>query len=66
VPIERRGTLAQTLAVTIPRLHDASLNALEAVLDGAVFEGERQVPGGHYRTTPTLGDYLHVRRSLHD
>lgn len=66
VPIERRGTLAETLAATIPRLHEASLNALEAVLDGAGFEGERQEPGGHHRTTPTLGDYLHVRKSLRD
>lgn len=66
VPIERRGTLAATLAATIPRLHEASLNALEAVLDGATFEGEPQPAGKHYRTTPTLRDYLHVRRSLRD
>jgi methionyl-tRNA formyltransferase len=66
VPIERRGTLGATLAATIPRLHEASLNALEAVLDGATFEGEPQPAGEQYRTTPTLGDYLHVRRSLRD
>ena len=66
VPIERRGTLAETLAATIPHLHEASLNALEAVLDGAAFEGDPQPAGKHYRTTPTLGDYLHVRRSLRD
>lgn len=66
VPIERRGTLAETLAATIPRLHDASLDALEAVLDTAAFEGERQPSGGHHRTTPTLGDYLSVRKSLRD
>jgi folate-dependent phosphoribosylglycinamide formyltransferase PurN len=66
VPIERRRTLAETLAATIPRLHEASLNALEAVLDGATFEGERQPSGGRHRTTPSLGDYLHVRRSLRD
>jgi methionyl-tRNA formyltransferase len=62
--IERRGTLAETLAATIPRLHEASLDALEAVLDTAAFEGERQPSGKQYRTTPTLGDYLSVRRSL--
>lgn len=66
VPIERRRTLAETLAATIPRLHEASLNALEAVLDGATFEGERQPSGGRHRTTPSLGDYLHVRKSLRD
>lgn len=66
VPIERRPTLAQTLAATIPRLHEASLDALEAVLDTAAFEGERQAPGKQYRTTPTLRDYLRVRRSLRD
>jgi methionyl-tRNA formyltransferase len=66
VPIERRGTLAETLAATIPRLHEASLDALEAVLDGAAFEGERQPLGKQYRTTPTLGDYLRVRKSLRD
>ena len=66
VPIERRGTLAETLAATIPRLHDASLDALEAVLDGAALDGEPQPAGGHPRTTPTLGDYLRVRRSLRD
>jgi methionyl-tRNA formyltransferase len=66
VPIERRSTLAETLAATIPRLHEASLNALEAVLDGAIFEGEPQHAGGRHRTTPTLGDYLRVRKSLHD
>jgi len=64
VPIERRQTLARTLGATIPRLHEASLNALEAVLDGAAFDGERQPAGGGHRTTPTLGDYLSVRRSL--
>lgn len=66
VAIERRGTLAETLAATIPRLHEASLDALEAVLDAAAFEGERQPAGKQHRTTPTLGDYLHVRKSLRD
>jgi methionyl-tRNA formyltransferase len=66
VPIECRRTLSETLAATIPHLHEASLNALEAVLDGATFEGERQPSGGRHRTTPTLRDYLHVRRSLRD
>ena len=50
----------------IPRLHAASLDALEAVLSAAAFEGEPQPSGGHHRTTPTLGDYLHVRKSLRD
>jgi hypothetical protein len=66
VPIERRSTLAETLAATIPRLHEASLDALEAVLGAAAFAGEPQPSGGHHRTTPTLGDYLHVRKSLRD
>ena len=66
VPIERRSTLAETLAATIPRLHAASLDALEAVLSAAAFTGEPQPAGGHHRTTPTLGDYLHVRKSLRD
>ena len=64
VPIERRSTLAETLAATIPRLHEASLDALEAVLDTAAFAGEPQPSGGQHRTTPTLGDYLDVRKSL--
>ena len=47
VPIERRGSLGATLAATIPRLHEASLDALEAVLDAAAFDGEPQLSGGH-------------------
>jgi methionyl-tRNA formyltransferase len=66
VPIERRPTLAQTLEATIPPLHEASLDALERVLDGASFGGTPQPPGGRHRTTPTLRDYLSVRRSLRD
>ena len=65
VPIERRGTLAGTLAATIPRLHEASLDALERVLDGATFEGEPQPARGRHRTTPTLRDYLRVRKAVH-
>jgi hypothetical protein len=64
VPIVRRGSLSETLAATIPRLHDASLDALERVLEGGRFEGEPQPAGGRHRTTPTLRDYLRVRRSL--
>ena len=64
VPIERRATLAETLRATIPRLHEASLDALERVLDTAAFEGEPQPPGGRLRTTPTLRDFLAVRRAL--
>jgi formyl transferase-like protein len=65
VPIERRGSLAETLAATIPRLHEASLEALERVLEGN-FDGHPQPPGGRHRTTPTLRDYLRVRRRLRD
>ena len=67
VPIERRGSLAATLAATIPRLHEASLDALEAVLDAAASTGEPQPQGGiatgrrrRSATTSTCG------RSLHD
>ena len=56
-------TLGETLAATIPRLHEASLDALERVLDEGRFEGEPQPRGGRHRTTPTLRDYLRVRRS---
>jgi hypothetical protein len=66
VPIERRDSLARTLAATIPRLHEASLDALEEVLDRGAFDGRPQPPGGRHRTTPTLGDYLRVRRALRD
>jgi Formyl transferase len=66
VPIERRSTLGQTLRATIPTLHEASLDALERVLDDAPFEGTPQPRGGRHRTTPTLRDYLKVRRSLRD
>ena len=64
VPIERRRTLAETLAATIPALHEASLDALERVLDRGDFVGAPQPGGGRHRTTPTLGDYLRVRRAL--
>lgn len=64
VVIERRRTLAETLAATIPRLHDASLDALEQALASGKLEGEPQASAGRARTTPTLGDYLRVRRAL--
>jgi hypothetical protein len=67
VPIARRPTLGETLVATIPALHDASLDALEAVLLalGRDELDERAQPaGGRHRTTPTLGDYLRVRRAL--
>ena len=66
VPIERRGSLSATLEATIPRLHEASLDALERVLDAGDFAGKPQPPGGRHRTTPTLRDYLRVRRAVHD
>jgi hypothetical protein len=66
VPIERRGSLTETLAATIPRLHKASLDALERVLDSESLDGTPQPGGGPHRTTPTLRDYLSVRRALRD
>jgi Formyl transferase len=67
VPIERRATLHETLAATLPALHEASLDALEAVLLG-LGRGEvaerPQPAAGRHRTTPTLRDYLRVRRAL--
>ena len=65
VPIERRHTLGATLAATIPRLHEASLDALEWVLDEKRFEGEPQPARGRHRTTPTLRDYRRVRKAVH-
>jgi hypothetical protein len=65
VPIERRRTLSETLAATIPRLHEVSLDALERVLDEGRFEGKPQPARGRHRTTPTLRDYLRVRKAVH-
>jgi methionyl-tRNA formyltransferase len=67
VRIERRATLAETLEATIPALHEASLDALEAVLLalGRGNPEEREQPrAGRHRTTPTLRDYVRVRRAL--
>jgi hypothetical protein len=66
IVIERRSTLAETLRATIPRLHEASLDALERVLDAGSFDGEPQHRRGGHRTTPTLRDYVAIRRSLRD
>jgi methionyl-tRNA formyltransferase len=63
VEISPRRTLAATLAATIPRLHDESLAALEQTLAGDL-AGRAQPGGGGFRTTPTLRDYLRVRRRL--
>lgn len=68
VAIVRRRTLRETLAATIPALHEASLEALGAVLE-ALERGEPQEQAqdpsaGRHQTTPTLGDYLRVRDSL--
>ena len=67
IPIERRETLGETLAATVTALHEASLDALEAVLlalgRGEV-EERPQRAGGRHRTTPTLRDYLRVRGTL--
>lgn len=69
VPIVRRPTLGATLSATIPPLHEASLDALGDVLR-ALARGDLverpQLVGGPARTTPTLGDYLRVRRLLRD
>lgn len=65
IPISFRPTLAATIAATIPALHEASLEALETVLESDL-EGRPQPSGGRHRTTPTLRDYLRVRRRLHD
>jgi methionyl-tRNA formyltransferase len=64
VEIVRRRTLAATLGATIPPLHEASLDALEGVLASGRIEGEAQSTAGRARTTPTLRDYLRVRRAL--
>jgi hypothetical protein len=67
VPIVWRRTLSATLAATIPALHEASLDALEAVLRAfarGALEERPQPAGGSLRTTPTLGDYLRVRSAL--
>ena len=66
VPIAKRGTLAETLAATLPALHEASLDALEQVIASGRFEGSPQTVRARVRTTPTLRDYLRVRRSLHN
>ncbi len=66
VPIERRRTLRETLAATLPVLHETSLDALERVLLEGRFEGASQQRRGRARTTPTLRDYLRVRRRLRD
>jgi methionyl-tRNA formyltransferase len=63
VEISLRPTLAETLAATIPRLHDESLAALEQALAGDLV-GRAQPGGGRFRTTPTLADYLRVRKRL--
>ena len=66
VPIVRRGTLRATLVATIPLLHEASLDALERVLDEERLDGTPQPRAGPHRTTPTLRDYLRVRRAVHE
>jgi hypothetical protein len=64
VSITRRATLAETLAATLPPLHEASLDALEQVLAAGNFDGTPQRYRGRARTTPSLRDYLGVRRAL--
>jgi methionyl-tRNA formyltransferase len=64
VEIARRRTLTGTLRATIPPLHDASLDALEDALASGRLDGEAQSTTGRARTTPTLRDYLRVRRAL--
>ena len=64
IPIVRRPTFTTTLAATLPRLHEASLEALETVLAAGDLAGAPQTGGGSFRTTPRLRDYLNVRRRL--
>ena len=64
LPIVRRRTLGDTLAATMPRLQEASLDALERVLVRGQLAGASQSRGGRARTTPTLRDYIRVRRAL--
>jgi hypothetical protein len=67
VPIERRATLGETLGATVPALHEASLDALEAVLlslGQGDPEARPQPSGRRHRTTPTLRDYVRVRQGL--
>lgn len=67
VPIVLRRSLRATLAATIPTLHEVSLDVLEQVLRalaGGGLEERPQPAGDRFRTTPTLGDYLRVRRAL--
>jgi hypothetical protein len=64
VEIARRRTLVGTLRATIPPLHEASLDALEDALASGRLDGEAQSTTGRARTTPTLRDYLGVRRAL--
>jgi hypothetical protein len=66
VPIVRRASLGETLRATIPHLHEASLDELERVLDTGTLDGRPQPAAGRHRTTPTLRDYLRVRRRLRD
>jgi len=57
------------LEATIPTLHEASLDLLEQVLRalaGGRLEERPQHAGGRLRTTPTLRDYLRVRRRLRE
>jgi folate-dependent phosphoribosylglycinamide formyltransferase PurN len=70
VPIVRAATIADTLAATLPTLHDASLDALELVL-AALARGEARAQPqpptrSSARTTPRLVDYLAVRRLHRD
>jgi hypothetical protein len=67
VPIERRPSLGATLAATLPRLYDASLEALDCVLAALATGSAReraQERTGLARTTPGLRDFLRVRTAL--
>ena len=66
VPIERRASLSATLAATIPACTRRASTRWSSVLDAGGFEGTPQPGGGRHRTTPTLRDYLRVRRAVHD
>lgn len=68
VPIVMLPTLVETLASTVPAVHEASLEKLEEVLErvarGELDAQRQEARDRPVRTTPTLRDYLRVRRRL--
>ena len=68
VPIVERPTLTETITATLPALHEASLETLEDVLQrlasGELEARPQEARERPIRTTPTLREYLRVRRTL--